>query len=78
MAGVVSPDVVTVEALARLRLTARRHGWHLVVRGAGADLRRLVGLLGLTEALPESGGQAEHREEPVGVEEAGDRGDPPG
>ncbi|WP_222870633.1 STAS domain-containing protein [Micromonospora sp. MP36] len=76
--GVARPDVVTVEALARLRLTARRHGWQLVVRGAGPDLLGLVGLLGLTDALPESGRQTEQREETGGVEEVGDRRDPPG
>ncbi|WBB67519.1 STAS domain-containing protein [Micromonospora sp. WMMD812] len=76
--GVTWPDVVTVEALARLGLTARRHGWRLVVSGAGAELRRLVGLLGLTGALAEPGRQPEHREQAGGVEEVGDRRDPPG
>ncbi|MFG2054291.1 STAS domain-containing protein [Micromonospora sp. NPDC048930] len=78
VAAVASPDVVTVEALARLRLTARRHGWQLVVRGAGPALLRLVELLGLTDELPQSGRQPEQREEPSGVQETGDRGDPPG
>lgn len=76
--GIARPDVVTVEALARLRVTARRHGWRLVVSGAGPGLRQLVALLGLADALPESGRQAEHREQAGGVEEVGDRGDPPG
>jgi hypothetical protein len=71
------PDVVTVEALARLHLTARRHGWRLVVGGAGPDLLLLVRLIGLAGAL-EVGGQAEEREQAVGVEEVVDRGDPPG
>lgn len=71
------PDVVTVEALARLELTARRHGWQLVVDGAGPDLLRLVVLVGLAGVL-EVGGQAEQREQPVGVEEAVDRRDLPG
>ncbi|MGW5668113.1 STAS domain-containing protein [Micromonospora sp. NPDC003776] len=78
VAAVASPDVVTVEALARLRLTARRHGWQLIVRGAGPGLLQLVGLLGLADALGEAGGQPEHREEAGGVQEAGDRGDPSG
>ena len=77
---VVRPDVVTVEALARLRLTARRHGWRLVVEGAGPDLLGLVELLGLTAVLApgsaEAGRQAEEREQPGGVEEVVDRGDP--
>ncbi|MGR6317528.1 STAS domain-containing protein [Micromonospora soli] len=32
----VRPDVVAIEALARLGLTARRHGWRLVVSGGSA------------------------------------------
>ncbi|WP_433790152.1 STAS domain-containing protein [Actinoplanes sp. CA-252034] len=45
------PDVAVVEAVARLRLTARRHGRHLVVTGAGPDLVLLFSLLGLTDLL---------------------------
>jgi hypothetical protein len=78
VAGVARPTVVTVEALARLRLVARRHGWRLVVRGAGPDLLQLVALLGLADALPEAGRQPEEREQAGGVEEVVDRGDPPG
>jgi hypothetical protein len=76
VAAVSRPGVVTVEALARLRLTARRHGWTLVVHGAGADLRELVGLLGLADALLQAGGEAEQREQTVGVEEGVHRADP--
>lgn len=76
--GVTRPDLVTIEALARLRLTARRHGWRLVVSGAGAGLRELAGLFGLTDALFEPVRQAEQREQAGGVEEVVDRGDPPG
>jgi hypothetical protein len=72
------PDVVTVEALARLRLTAQRYGWCLVVSGAGPQLRDLVVLLGLADVLPQSGRQPVQREEPLGVEEVVDRHDPPG
>ena len=78
VAGLAGPDVVAVEALARLRMTARRHGWRLVVSGAGPELAELVRLLGLADALPEVGGEAEQREQPVGVQEAVDRGDPAG
>jgi ABC-type transporter Mla MlaB component len=49
--GIDRPDVVTVEAVARLRLTARRHGGRLIVTGAGPDLLLLFGLLGLSELL---------------------------
>jgi ABC-type transporter Mla MlaB component len=77
VADVAHPDVVTVEALARLRLTARRHGCSLVVTGAGPDLLELVRLLGLTDALPQVGRQSEQREEAGGVEEIVDGGDSP-
>jgi anti-anti-sigma regulatory factor len=77
VAGVAHPDVVTVEALARLRLTARRHGWNLVVTGAGPDLLELVRLLGLTEALPQAGRQSEERKQAGGVEEVVDGHDSP-
>ncbi len=50
--AVSRPDVVTVEALARLRLVARRHSWRLEVGGAGPELVGLVRLLGLSDALP--------------------------
>ncbi|GAA4557429.1 STAS domain-containing protein [Planotetraspora kaengkrachanensis] len=78
VAHVVHPGVVTVEALARLRLTARRHGWRLAVAGAGPDLLELVRLLGLTDVLFEVGRQSEQREEACGVEEVVDGRDPPG
>lgn len=77
VAGVVRPDVVMVEALARLRLTARRHGWSLVVTGAGPDLLELVRLLGLTDGLLQAGRQVEQREEAGGVEEVVDGRDSP-
>ncbi|MEV6860255.1 STAS domain-containing protein [Streptosporangium subroseum] len=77
VAGVAHPDVVTVEALARLRLTARRHGWSLVVTGAGPDLLELVRLLGLTDALIQAGRQSEERKQTGGVEEVVDGHDSP-
>ena|SRR5689334_12833774 len=75
VAGVAQPDVVTVETLARLRLTARRHGARLVVTGAGPHLRDLLRLLGLDGALPEAGREpsapAEAGREPSALPEAG-------
>ncbi|MEW2381434.1 STAS domain-containing protein [Micromonospora sp. NPDC047707] len=71
------PDVVTIEALARLRVTARRHGWRLVVSGAGAGLLELADLLGLTDALFQPARQPEQREQAGGVEEVVDARDPP-
>jgi ABC-type transporter Mla MlaB component len=77
VAAVVRADAVTVEALARLRLTAGRHGYTLVVDGANPPLRGLIGLLGLTALLLQPRRQAEQREEPLGVEEVVDARDPP-
>ncbi|GAB2568410.1 hypothetical protein Aab01nite_44910 [Paractinoplanes abujensis] len=78
------PDVVTVEALARLRLTAGRHGRRFVVTGARPELLSLFTLMGLggfLAAWERSGGQAvgqaEQREQVLGVEEVVDAGDQP-
>jgi anti-anti-sigma regulatory factor len=47
VSGVVEASAVVVEALARLRLTARRLGAEMRVRGAQPDLRGLLALTGL-------------------------------
>ncbi|MEU6931691.1 STAS domain-containing protein [Streptomyces sp. NPDC046385] len=49
--GLGRPDLAAVDALARLRLTARRHGHRLTFRGAGPELRGLLGLVGLDVLL---------------------------
>jgi ABC-type transporter Mla MlaB component len=49
----VEPDAVTVDALARLQLAARRHGCRVRLRYASAELRELVAFMGLTEVLPD-------------------------
>jgi len=41
------PDLVTVEALARLRLTAGRHGWRFSTQGSTSELLTLFSLMGL-------------------------------
>lgn len=46
-----APDLVTVEALARLALLGRRHACRLHIEGASPELRRLVHLAGLEWAL---------------------------
>ncbi|MFJ8646343.1 STAS domain-containing protein [Streptomyces sp. NPDC093546] len=51
--GVTGPGLVTVEALARLRLTAQRLGHPLAVRGAAPGLRALLRLVGLEGLLGE-------------------------
>jgi ABC-type transporter Mla MlaB component len=49
----VDPDAVTVDALARLQLAARRHGCQVRLRNASDELLELVALMGLTDVLPE-------------------------
>jgi ABC-type transporter Mla MlaB component len=45
-------DAVTVEALARLQLAARRHGCQARVCDASIELLQLVDFMGLGEVLP--------------------------
>jgi ABC-type transporter Mla MlaB component len=47
----VSPDVVAVEALARLALAARRRGCQVRLCGASQELLELVAFMGLAEVL---------------------------
>lgn len=76
VSAVTRPDLVTIETLARLRLTAKRFGWRWETCGAGPALRDLAGLLGLADTLVEPVRQAEEREQALGVEEVVERGDP--
>ncbi|HEY2789499.1 MAG TPA: hypothetical protein VGI72_08580 [Gaiellales bacterium] len=50
----VEPDAGTVDALARLQLAARRLGLEIGLAGASRDLRLLIDLVGLAEALPDA------------------------
>jgi hypothetical protein len=66
----VAADCVTVDALARLHLAARRAGVDLDVRHASQELQELLGFTGLSGVLGlEPGRQAEEREDPLGREE---------
>ena len=47
------PDAVTVDALARLELAAKRRGCHVRLRHASDDLLDLVTFMGLRDVLPE-------------------------
>jgi len=49
----VEPDAVTVDALARLQLAARRHGCHVRLLAASTDLLELLAFLGLRDVLPD-------------------------
>jgi hypothetical protein len=74
----VVADAATVDALARLQLNARRIGLELRLRNASKELLDLIGLCGLDEVLRvELQRQAEEREDPLGVEEERELGDPP-
>jgi ABC-type transporter Mla MlaB component len=83
VAELLDPDAVTVDALARLQLAARRSGRRIRLRNACHDLCDLLRLMGLSEALPttggsvlQPGGQAEQREPPRRVQEEADPSDP--
>jgi ABC-type transporter Mla MlaB component len=47
----VEPDAVTVDALARLQLAARRHGCRVRLRHASPELVELVAFMGLSDVL---------------------------
>jgi ABC-type transporter Mla MlaB component len=49
----VPADAVTIEALARLQLVARRSNCQVRLHNASAELLQLVAVLGLTDVLPE-------------------------
>ncbi len=49
--GGVETDAVTVDALARLQLAARRHGCQVRLRDASDQLRELVTFMGLQDVL---------------------------
>ncbi len=52
--GGVAADAVTVDALARLQLAARRHRCVIRLRGASDRLRALVAFMGLDDVLTSS------------------------
>ena len=48
----IAADLMTIEVLARLRLTARRLGCRLELRNASCALQELIGFCGLRDVLP--------------------------
>jgi ABC-type transporter Mla MlaB component len=73
-------DAVTVDALARLQLTARRFGRQVRLQRASRELDQLLQFVGLAEVLAtgtrsgvELERQPEEREQPRGVEKRVDR-----
>jgi ABC-type transporter Mla MlaB component len=49
--GLVEPDVVAVEALARVQLTVRRLGRRVMVRNSCGQLQELLAFMGLGDIL---------------------------
>jgi len=49
----IDPDAVTVDALARLQLAAKRHACQVRLRGASDELLELLAFMGLRDVLPE-------------------------
>jgi ABC-type transporter Mla MlaB component len=49
---ITDPDAGAVDAVARLQLTARRHGGSVRLRRVSRDLRRLLDLAGLRHVIP--------------------------
>ena len=73
----IAVDCATVDALARLHLAARRAGVELRVRHASKELKELLAFTGLSGVLGlEPDGKPEEREDPPGVEEERQLGDP--
>ena len=85
--GSLEADLVAIETLARLRLTARRLGCGLRLRHASRALEQIVAFCGLCDVLPVeerllrgsggNGGQPEQRKQPGRVEERVEARDPP-
>jgi hypothetical protein len=70
-------DLGTVDVLARLQLAARRSGLEFRLRDVPAELQELITFVGLADVLGvEPRGQAEEREQRLGVEEEGELDDP--
>ena len=77
--GALAPDGVAVDTLARLQLAARRVGLEIRLRHTSGELQQLLAFVGLDDVLRvEPGGQAEQREQRVGVEEERELDDPAG
>ena len=67
----------TIDQLARLELATRRCGYELELANADPSLLELIAFVGLADVLGvESGRESEQREDPGGIEEEGELGDP--
>jgi hypothetical protein len=77
LGSVAAPDLGTVEALCRLRMSVVHMGFALRLIEATPELEKVLIWCGLEEALGLVGeGETEEREETLGVEEEVEPGDP--
>jgi ABC-type transporter Mla MlaB component len=83
VSGLIEPDAVAVDALARMQLTARRLGRPMGLRNAAVELRDLLAFFGLEDVFPPctallvgDGWQAEEREQARRLEEVVEPDDP--
>ena len=83
VATVGQPDLATLDQLCRLSASVRGLDGELRLRRAPWELRALIALSGLSDALPDGRrlavkprGEAEERKEARGVEEEDDPADP--
>jgi ABC-type transporter Mla MlaB component len=82
--ALADPDAVTLDALARLQLTALRLGYRVELQRARGPLVELLVVSGLSGVLRcagsasgvEAWGELEHREQALGVQEEADPDDP--
>jgi anti-anti-sigma regulatory factor len=81
--SITKPDLTTVDALSRFLVSVRGLGCSIRLRNASKELQDLLGLCGLrdvlllAEELPlVDEWQAEQREQPLGIEEVVEPGDP--
>jgi hypothetical protein len=76
--GALSADAMSLDALARLQLTARRVGLDTRLRNASAELLDLIAFAGLAAVLRvEARREPEEREQRLRVEEERELDDPP-
>ncbi len=76
VAGLITADATTIDALAQLALTLRRLGFQIRLRHASDELLELIELVGLGAVLAvEPVGQAEERKQPLRIEEERELGD---
>ena len=77
-ARIRNPDLKTIDYLCRVQLGLKRSGRQACLANSNDDLKALIRFSGLSGVLRiEVQRQPEEREEPGGVEEERDLGDPP-